>query len=231
MDYVMSKNTNQKTQTQSKKHSKLFNKIFKGNGVLWAGLIFFSIPLIILAVILLQSSLATGNVIEGNRFNNDLDPAITDSMLENTTTNLEALDVQTVSVNLHAATLIISIKVDPELTSEDFALIATDAVEVVDNNIAIDTYFTSTDSKKMYDLQIDVYNLGMADENVNLHTILTKNGNMTEWSIQDVSTAVNPDLAAELIAAMEAKNNPVEEETTNIPTDSTDSENTDTSAE
>lgn len=227
MDYVMTKNTNQKT---TKKHSKLFNKVFKGNGILWAGLIFFSIPLIILAVILLQSSLATGNVIEGNRFNNDLEPEITSAMLDNVTSSLEELDVQTVNVSLHAATLIVTLKVDPALEAESFADIATEAVELVDSHIAIDTYFTSTDAKKMYDLQIDVYNLSMSDDSVNLHTILTKNGNMSTWAIQDVSTAVNPDLAAELIAKMEAKNNPVEE-TTNVPTDSTNAENTDTTGE
>ena len=225
----MTKNTNQKTQKNS--HSKLFNKIFKGNKIFWAGLVFFSIPVIILLVILLQSSLATGNVIEGNRFNNDLDPEITEAMLTNVTSDLESLDVQSVSVNLHAATVIVSIKVDPELLTEDFADIATQAVEMIDSAISIDTYFTSTDSKKMYDLQIDVYNMSMANDSVNLHTILTKNGNMSEWAIQDVSTAVNPDLAAELLTAMEAKNNPVTEDTTNIPADSTDAQNTDASAE
>lgn len=227
----MTKNTNQKTQTKKKSHNKLYSKIFKGNAIFWAGLVFFSIPVIILLVILLQSSLATGNVIEGNRFNNDLEPEITEAMISNVQSELEALSVQSVSVNLHAATVIVSIKVDPDLAAESFADIATEAVDVIDRAIAIDTYFTSTDAKKMYDLQIDVYNMSMTDDSVNLHTILTKNGNMTEWAIQDVSTAVNPDLAAELLAALEAKNNPVTEDATNIPTDSTDAQNTDTTGQ
>lgn len=229
----MTKQTTQKTpqNTSTRKvHQGFLTQLFKGNKILWAGLVFFSIPLLILAVILLQSSLATGKVIEGNRFNNDLDPEITKDLISTTQTDLEGLDVLNVEINLHAATLLVTLQVDSTVDETKFADLATSAVEVIDQDIPLLTYFTSSDSKKMYDLQIDVYNLA-SDNTVNLHTILTKNANMLTFSIQDVSTAVNPELAAELIAEMEAKNNPVESTETTIPTDSTDSSNTTTTGQ
>lgn len=216
----MTKKAAQSTQT-TKKNMNFIQKLLKGNGILWAGLVFFSIPVLILVVILLQSSLATGNVIEGNRFNNDLDPEITSTIIEETKSSLEALEFDSVSVNLHAATLLVTLKASPNLESIEFADLAVSVIEVIDEHIPLTTYFSASDAKKMYDLQVDIYNVNANDDSVNLHTILTKNANMTEWSIQDLSTAINPELAAELIAAMEEKNNPTTD--TSIPTDSSDS--------
>lgn len=216
----MTKKAAQNTQT-TKKNMNFIQKLLKGNGILWAGLVFFSIPVLILVVILLQSSLATGNVIEGNRFNNDLNPEITSTLIEETKSSLEGLEFDSVSVNLHAATLLITLKASPNLESIEFADLAVSVVEVIDEHIPLTTYFSASDAKKMYDLQVDIYNVNANDDSVNLHTILTKNANMTEWSIQDLSTAINPELAAELIAAMEEKNNPTTD--TSIPTDSSDS--------
>lgn len=225
----------QKTQTKQNpqsqnKFSSFFKKLFRGNKILWAGLIFFSIPLIILAIILIQSSLATGNVIEGNRFNNDLNPEITQTLVSEVEASLNSFDVESVSVNLKAATLRVTLQLSPVISEENFALMATEAIEKVDSILPLDTYFTSSDAKKMYDIEINVYNtISANDDTVLYHTILLKNGNMETWSIQDLSTALNPELAAELLAAMEAKNNPVEADTTtNIPTDAQATESTTT---
>ena len=193
----------------------------KSDGILWAGLIFFSIPVLILVVILLQSSLQTGKVIEGNRFNNDLNPEISKSVLETLKNELMALDGHVVSeVNLEAATLMINVEVDASYDQEAFVETASKIYTLVEEALPISTYFTSSDSMKMYDLQIDVYNRN-TDKSINLHTILTKNANMLSYQIQDVSTALNPTLAEELRAAVEAKNNPVEE--SSVPTESTES--------
>jgi hypothetical protein len=193
----------------------------KSDGILWAGLIFFSIPVLILVVILLQSSLQTGKVIEGNRFNNDLNPEISKSVLETLEERIQGLEGYVSSeVSLEAATVIISVELNSDIDQEGFVQMVGELYTFVDETLPISTYFTSSDSMKMYDLQIDVYNRN-ADESINLHTILTKNANMLDIHIQDVSTALNPELAEELRAAVEAKNNPVEE--TSVPTESTES--------
>lgn len=193
----------------------------KSDGILWAGLIFFSIPILILVVILLQSSLQTGKVIDGNRFNNDLNPEISTSVLdtlENDILNLE--NHVNAELSLEAATLMISVELASTLDQAAFVEKVAEVYSLVDSALPISTYFTSSDSMKMYDLHIDVFNRN-SDESILLHTILTKNANMLAYQIQDVSTALNPELAEELRAAVEAKNNPVEK--TSVPTESTES--------
>jgi hypothetical protein len=193
----------------------------KSDGILWAGLIFFSIPVLVLVVILLQSSLQTGKVIEGNRFNNDLNPEISDSVLETLDQRIQGLEGYVSSeVSLEAATLIISVEFNASIDQEGFVQRVTELYTFVEEALPISTYFTSSDSMKMYDLQIDVYNR-LSDNTINLHTLLTKNANMLEMHIQDVSTALNPTLAEELRAAVEAKNNPVDK--SSVPTESTES--------
>lgn len=190
-----------------KKFNQLKNVSFKGDRILWAGLIFFSIPVIILIVILLQSSLGTGKVIEGNRFDHDLDPEISSTVLKDLTTALEAdTDHEVVEVNLKAATLLVSLKVSATSDPAVFSTYATEALDIIIEALPIDPYFTQTDTMKMYDLQIDVYNTDpMEATKILYHTILVKNANMAEASIQDVSTPLNPDLAAELLAKLAAK--------------------------
>lgn len=209
-------------------HRQKVKKLYKGDKILWAGLIFFSIPVLVLIVILIQSSLGTGKVIDGSRFKNDLSPEITQALIQETQTKLESLDkVNTVSLNLKAATLMIEVKLDSTLKNEDFVKKATEIVNTIDVNLPINTYFTSTDTMKMYDLQVDLYNtVSETDSTVQFHTILIKNGNMLEWSIQDVSTALNEELAQQLRDAVEAKNNPTEPTTPTTPTEGTESTTT-----
>lgn len=208
-------------------HRQKVKKLYKGDKILWAGLIFFSIPVLVLIVILIQSSLGTGKVIDGSRFKNDLSPEITQALIQETQTDLEGLDkVNMVSLNLKAATLMIEVKLDSTLKNEDFVKKATEIVNTIDVNLPINTYFTSTDTMKMYDLQVDLYNtVSETDSTVQFHTILIKNGNMLEWSIQDVSTALNEELAQQLRDAVEAKNNPTET-TPTTPTEGTESNTT-----
>lgn len=197
--------------------------LFHGDKILWAGLVFFSIPVLILAIILLQSSLGTGKVIEGNRFKNDLDPKITSSLIQTTQEQLNAMaNVEAATVTLKAATVMVEIQLESTVKNEDIPAITKTLTDIVNQTLPITTYFTATDTMKMYDLQVDVYTtVSKTDSKVVFHTILTKNANMLDWTIQDVSTAVNPTLAEELRAAMEAKNNPTE---TTVPSGGSETE-------
>lgn len=190
-----------------KKLNQLKHMSFKGDRILWAGLIFFSIPVIILVIIILLSSLGTGQVIEGNRFDHDLDPEITTNLIKETKTALEAnTGYESVEVNLKAATVLVTLKVADTNLAPEFSALALEAVNLITETLPLDPYFTKTDTMKMYDLQLDVYNHDPSDPTkVLYHTILIKNANMLEWTIQDVSTALNPDLAADLRAKLAAK--------------------------
>ena len=62
----------------------------------------------------------------------------------------------------------------------------------------VSTYFTATDSKKMYDLSINVYNYVKEDDDNMIYYILTKNSKMSDYSIQCVSEPVDEELAKDL---------------------------------
>lgn len=209
-------------------HKQKVKKLYKGDKILWAGLIFFSIPVLVLIIILIQSSLGTGKVIAGSRFNNDLSPEITDTLIKDTKTTLEGLtQVSEVKLNLKAATLMVEVKLDSSLKNEEFAKKGAEIINTIDLKLPILTYFTSTDTMKMYDLQVDLYNtVSETDTTVQFHTILVKNGNMLEWTIQDVSTALNEELAQQLRDAVEAKNNPTESTTPSTPSEGSESTTT-----
>jgi hypothetical protein len=175
--------------------------------ILIMGFLFLLIPLGVLASIILQSSSKTGNVILGNRFNNDLDPAITQANITEIQTALSStVNVENVKIDLKSATLRITIDALDTISSENMVLLASSLLNTVKTTLPIETYFTATDSKKMYDLEITLYNsitLVESDTFTLKMFILTKNASMATFAIQDVSTARNPTLAEELRAALE----------------------------
>lgn len=193
--------------TKKKITKKKVLSFLTSDRILWIGLALFAIPLLTIGFILLQSSMATGKVIEGNRFQNDLEPEITQELVTQAQTAVSGLtNVESASLTLKAATLIASVQVSSSVTAETFPEITVTIANAIADVLPIPTYFTKTESMKMYDLQIDVFTKDAQDATkILLHTILIKNANMLEWTIQDVSTALNPTLAEELRAAMEAK--------------------------
>ena len=70
-----------KPMTTRKTKLKRKLKALNSDRILWIGLVFFMVPVLIIGIILLQSSLGTGKVIAGNRFSGDLDPAITTQLI------------------------------------------------------------------------------------------------------------------------------------------------------
>ena len=96
--------------TKQKKNFK-FNFTFS-NIVFALGIAFVLIPSLVIGVILLQSSLQTGSVITGNRFNNDLEPEITEDLISLTEEAINSVSTVTLSeINLKAATLRITITI------------------------------------------------------------------------------------------------------------------------
>ena len=81
-------------------------KLNFSNIVFALGILFILIPTTVIGVILLQSSMQTGNVIAGNRFANDLNPAITEDLQNLGKEAMQSVSgVEVVEMNLKAATL------------------------------------------------------------------------------------------------------------------------------
>lgn len=174
-------------------------KLTKAQLVLVIGLVIILIPCIIFGVILLKAAVQSGSPVEGSRFKNDLDPAITSSDTSSLTSEIKAMsDVEDCEIVLKSAQYRINVDTVDSLDSEDIEELAVEIYDKVNSKLPVSTYFTSTSTEKMYDLAINVYNVVDSDNDSMVYYILTKNSKMDDYSLQCVSEPVDEDLAAEL---------------------------------
>lgn len=121
------------------------------------------IPLLVIAVMLLTSIDKSGTPVVGNRFDNQLEPEIKDSQLDEIKETLTYSNVDNVEVNLKSATLRILIDANDGVDRAQIERLANDAYSKVTNILPISKYFTNKKENdktiKMYDLEIHVYNL------------------------------------------------------------------------
>lgn len=85
-------------------------------------------------------------------------------------------------------------------------------------------YFTSTDTKKMYDLEVNF--IDQVGDTRTTFIQVVKNANMDTFSVQDLLTPVNPELAQQLLDELNA----TDDENAVIP-ETGETENTDTESE
>ncbi len=178
------------------KQIKKKKKMSKGGIVLLVGAIIILIPCLIFGGILLSAALETGKPVVGNRFNNDLNPSISSSITSSLKTSIKALSgVEDCDIVLTSAQYRVNVDTVDSLSDSEIQNLVVEVYNVVNQQLPISTYFTATDSEKMYDLSINVYN-NTSDGNI--YYILTKNSKMTAYSIQCVSSPVDEDLAKDL---------------------------------
>ena len=171
--------------------------------VLIVGLIIIAIPVCIFLGILGVSAMQTGTPREGSRFDGDLDPAITEANVESLKTKLSALSsVEDLEVVLSQGQLRIFIDTVDTLSEEQVDSLLTSAYNAVNSELPISTYFTASESKKMYDLQINVYTSAEAsavgDDSGRQYKLLHKNSAEETYGIDDLAHPKDPALAAEL---------------------------------
>ena len=125
-------------------------------------------------------------------------------------------------INLKAATLRITVTIPSGLDEESKLELVQDIMDKINGVVPFSEYFTATDTKKMYDLEVNII-----DKVGDTHTTyiqVVKNANMETFSVQDLLTPVNPELAQQLLDKLNEKN----QDTTN--TDGT-TDNTNTESE
>ncbi len=197
----------EKVNTKQKQIKKK-KKMSKGGIVLLVGIIIILIPCLIFGGILLSAALETGKPVVGNRFNNDLNPSISSSATSNLESSIKALSgVEKCSIELTSAQYRVNVDTVDSLSDSEIQELVVEVYNLVNKELPVSTYFTATDSKKMYDLAINVYN---NTNDGNIYYILTKNSKMTAYSIQCVSSPVDEDLAKDL----RGENTPSTEDTT-----------------
>lgn len=185
------------------KQPKKRKKLSKSALVLIVGLLMIAIPVLIFLGILGISALQTGTPREGSRFDNDLDPAIKDSEVKELEEELKSLSsVESVEVVLSEGQLKIFIDTNDSLSHEQVESIMTDAYNRVNSKLPVNTYFTASDSRRMYDLQINVYTTleasPIGSANSREYLLLHKNSAETSYGVDDLAHPKDPALAAEL---------------------------------
>ena len=174
-------------------------KLSKGAIVLIIGLVIIAIPVIVFLTIIISAALKTGTPILGNRFDGDLNPAITTADTEYLEKTIEGINgVEDCTIVLTSAQYRVNVDTNDSLTAEEIEKLTVDVYNAVNSKLPVSTYFTASDSKKMYDLSINVYNFVDSENEKMTYYILTKNSKMEAYSIQCVSEPVDEDLAKEL---------------------------------
>lgn len=181
---------------KKEKQVKGKKKLSKGALVLIISLIIILIPCLIFGGILISAALESGKPVEGNRFKGDLNPAITSSNTSGIKNSVEALSgVEKCDIELTSAQYRVNVDTVDTLSDKQIEDLCVDIYNIVNKELPMATYFTASDSQKMYDLSINVYNK-IDDDNI--YYILTKNSKMTTYSVQCVSSAVDEELASDL---------------------------------
>lgn len=191
------------SEIKQKKTKKAKKRLSKSALILIIGSIIIAIPVIAFLTILGVSALQTGSPRDGSRFDADLDPAITNDAVSALKTDLGSIgSVESVDVILSEGQLKIFIDTSDSLSEDEIDSIVTSAYNKVNSALPINTYFTATDSKKMYDLQINVYTTAEASpigaENARQYKLLHKNSMEATYGIDDMAHPKDPALAAEL---------------------------------
>ena len=201
------------SETKTKKKEKKTNPNKKGISkqakTLILGFLILLIPVLVFGGVILSAYLANRNPVIGSRFAGDLDPAISSGQIETIKDNISKMsNIDKCDVQLTTSQLRINIDVSDSLNQEEIEKIVDEAYNQINNVCNINTYFSSTSEKKMYDLSISVYNFIDAKNEDMIYYILTKNSNMAEPSTQLVSEAQDEDLAKELRGELEVEETP-----------------------
>lgn len=206
----------QKKSTKKVKKRKQNNKI---KVVFWICLLLVLAPIVVFGWFIISAALDTGTPILGNRYKDDLNPAITKSELEQIKSSTNGISgVESTTVELATATLRVYADVEDSASADTCKTIAGQVYSAVTSVLDPNVYFSQHDNMKMYDLEIHVYtkSSSSSDEDFN-YVIETKTSSMSEPITQVVSEPIDAELAQQLRDDVEARKNP-----TPTPTDSTE---------
>lgn len=174
----------------------------KHNYILWLGLAVLAIPCLLMLWIVFGTMENTGEPVEGNRFEHDLDPAITKENIKALEKELKFDNVESVSVNLISATLRVVINTNDDLPADQIDAITNTAYDKVAEVLPIKTYFTNKENVQMYDLEVHVYNVIPDETNTaiaQIYDVKSKTAAAEEPTFDVMSTPRNQDVTNSLL--------------------------------
>ena len=178
--------------------------------IFWVCLLLLLIPVLIFGWILLSAALDTGSPILGDRYKDDLDPAITKAELDQIRNNVGDLSgVEKAEVHMATATLRVYADISDSASIDTAKSTADRVYQTVTAVLDPSVYFTQTDSKKMYDLEVHVYNkVSEADDDSVVYVVETKTSSMEAPVSQVVSEPIDAELAQQLRDNVENRGKP-----------------------
>ncbi len=183
----------------AKRFTKKKNRHITGL-LFWVCLVLLAAPFVVLGWILFSSQMDTGTPVLGNRYEGDLDPAITKTQLEEVKTAVSGVEgVDNASLNMATATLRVYADVSDDADEDTVKAIADQVYEAVAGVLDPAVYFTQADGKKMYDLEVHTFTLVKQSEEDNfVYAIKTKTSAMGKPITNIVSKPRNAKLAQKL---------------------------------
>ena len=177
-------------------------KLSKPAIVLIVACIIILIPIATFLFILLSASFQTGTPILGDRFKNDLNPAITaenESAIVEKVKNIDK--VEDCEIIMTSAQFRINVDANDSISESDAENIGDKVYDIVSGELPVNTYFTvSSSGAKMYDLAINIYNYvpESNDDNGFISYLITKNSKMDAPAKKFNNEPVSEELAKEL---------------------------------
>ncbi|MCI5723576.1 MAG: hypothetical protein MR283_06165 [Erysipelotrichaceae bacterium] len=165
------------------------------------------VPAIYFGWMLVSTYLDSHSPVLGNRYENDLNPAITKDQLtqvDNAVSQIEGVDSH--EVHLATGTLRVYIDVADDATPETVQAISDSAYQAVVGVLDPAVYFSQANGMKMYDLEIHTSNIPDGrDAEYFVYGINTKTSSMDSPQYQLVSVPKNAEIAQSLRDAVEAR--------------------------
>lgn len=184
--------------TKKVKPSSNKKKLSKSAIILIVAAVIILIPCLVFAGILGISALQTGTPREGSRFKDDLVNKISNDDVKELKSSLSSMsNVESVEVKVSEGQLKIYIDTNDSIDETTFDKIVSDTYSKVISRLPISTYFTKTDTAKMYDLQINVYTT-IEDKEGRQYKLLHKNSAEETYMIDDLVHPKDKKLVDEL---------------------------------
>lgn len=133
----------------------------------------------------ISASLGKGEPVFGSRFENDLDPAISQDSINKIVSEIKEMNgVKDAKIELKSATLRVYMEVESNREANITANIQ-NAYDIVTKELNVEDYFSIKGLQKNYDLEIHGYNKLPSEDNKDfVYAVLTKGSNMLEPSTQ-----------------------------------------------
>lgn len=203
-----------KTQAAAKKKVARKKRNLHTTGfIFWICLILIIAPLAILGWILMSSYMDSGTPVLGNRYEGDLDPAITKDQMAEVENAIGALsDIEDYSVQMVTATMRVYVDIPDSWNVDQAKEKSKEVYKTVQAILDTDVYFTQHDGKKMYDLEVHVYNLTEdRDSDEFVYVIRNKTSSMPKSRVAVVSEPRDAALAEQLRKDVEERKKAEEE--------------------